>query len=233
MTGKKHSRLSASSSSRWLNCPGSVNLSDGIEPEQIHPSAIEGTVAHGIAEKLIISRLGGDRYDLMAMENAVISNVTVTKEMLNAAEIMSDVVESSCENGDEVFIEERISLAYIHKEMFGTSDVFIKHKDESITVIDFKYGTWPVDPKNNSQLIYYFLGARNETRCPGGTLKIVQPRSRDGNVIKSWAIDNDTYIKWENIFREKSKQVDLGTPLVKGEWCMFCPAKKVCRLHVK
>jgi len=231
MTGKNHSRLSASSSHRWLNCPGSVNLSDGLEPEPSHISAQEGTVAHAIAEQVIMDRLGGASFDHRSMLNSISSGITITAEMLNAAEIMADVVESLCSDGDSVYIEETVSLAYIHKEMFGTSDVFIKYKDGSIAVIDFKYGTWPVSPVENPQLIYYFLGARAEMPCQKGTLKIVQPRSRDGNVIKSWDIDKPTYLKWEDTFKEKSRLADLGLPLVKGEWCRFCPAKKVCRLQ--
>ena len=45
MTLPAHSRLGASTSERWFNCPASVRLSDGI-PSRESPYAAEGTLAH-------------------------------------------------------------------------------------------------------------------------------------------------------------------------------------------
>lgn len=44
-----HARLSASGSSRWLNCPGSVRLEEEF-PDTTSPYALEGTLAHSIGE---------------------------------------------------------------------------------------------------------------------------------------------------------------------------------------
>ena len=43
-------------------------------------------------------------------------------------------------------------------DLWGTSDIVIEHGNH-LTVIDFKYGRWPVQPKNNKQLMIYALGA--------------------------------------------------------------------------
>lgn len=228
---KYHSRLSASSSSRWMKCAGSIKLIDTVDPDPPHPSALEGTVAHKLCEDLIIGSFKDEPFDIDTCLGTDIDGITVDAEMIAGARTMLTVVEDSYQDGDEIFLEERLSLEYIHKEMFGTCDVVIKHQDTSITVIDFKYGRWPVDPKENSQLIYYLLGARNEQSCIRGTLKIVQPRCRSGEAIKTWTIERDQYLAWEDKFKLASAAVDIGTPLVKGEWCRFCPAKKVCHLH--
>ena len=42
---KKHSKLGASASDRWMNCPGSIRASEGV-PNAESAYALEGTVAH-------------------------------------------------------------------------------------------------------------------------------------------------------------------------------------------
>lgn len=232
MTGRlnlmaEHSRLSASGSHIWLNCQGSVKLSEGIKDESSH-AAREGTVAHKLGEDAIKAHFLNENLDLSVISGTYIDDVYVDLEMVAAVKILVDVVHESYQDGDELFLEERVSLTYLHKDMFGTSDIIIKHQDTSITIIDFKYGKWPVDPTENSQLIYYFLGARNEARCIRGNLKVVQPRSRDGVVVKSWTLEQDQFERWEKKFAEAARMADIGTPIVKGSWCRFCRAKSLC-----
>lgn len=45
-----HSKVGASSAKRWMACPGSVRLSEGIESKSSKFS-IEGTQAHALAEQ--------------------------------------------------------------------------------------------------------------------------------------------------------------------------------------
>ena len=52
MAHETHALLSASSSHRWLNCPPSVRLSEGI-PDQGSDYAREGTDAHSLCEGLL------------------------------------------------------------------------------------------------------------------------------------------------------------------------------------
>ena len=46
----KHARCSASAAHRWINCPGSVALSDQCPDPGSSSYADEGTVAHELAE---------------------------------------------------------------------------------------------------------------------------------------------------------------------------------------
>lgn len=61
-----HSRLSASESSRWINCPGSVGAVQRLEetkaipPDTSSDAAMEGTAAHHIGECCLRDMLEGD-----------------------------------------------------------------------------------------------------------------------------------------------------------------------------
>ena len=45
-----HARLSPSAAIRWINCPGSIRLSDQVPPAGSSEYADEGTAAHALAE---------------------------------------------------------------------------------------------------------------------------------------------------------------------------------------
>ena len=47
-----HSHLGASGASRWMNCPGSIRLTNQLDPSKVNKTgsaAAEGTVAHEVA----------------------------------------------------------------------------------------------------------------------------------------------------------------------------------------
>ncbi len=227
----EHSRLSASSSSRWIKCAGSIKMSEGVDQPPPHPSALEGTVAHKICEQALTAHLNAQEFNYDELIGTTTDEILIDREMLNSVKIFVEFVTGLLSPGDTLKLEQRVSLSYLHKDLWGTSDVIIEHASGSISVVDFKYGKWGVAAKDNSQMIYYFLGARDDRNISIGNLHIVQPRSSDGKKIKSWAIDKDGIAKWENIFRSKAIEADLGTPINKGDWCRFCPGKIKCPLH--
>jgi hypothetical protein len=47
---KKHSKFSASASSRWLECTASIGLYETLEKQESSAAAQEGTLAHDLAE---------------------------------------------------------------------------------------------------------------------------------------------------------------------------------------
>lgn len=74
-----HSRLSASESSRWINCPGAVRAvrelesSKAIKPDRSSDAAMEGTAAHLVGERCVEEMLLGawaisaDKYNGMTV----------------------------------------------------------------------------------------------------------------------------------------------------------------------
>ena len=54
-----HSRLGASKAERWMNCPGSVRMSEGM-PDGQTIYAAEGTVGHEVAARALASNRDAD-----------------------------------------------------------------------------------------------------------------------------------------------------------------------------
>jgi hypothetical protein len=229
---KQHSKLSASGSHIWINCPGSVKLSETAPPKDIHPSGIVGTVAHYVAEKSIMHRLHPQEMDDPAgLLGDLINDVIVDRQMIHHAIQYADYVTGLMKDDGELSIEQRVELEHIHPAMFGTADIVIKHKDLSVDVVDYKYGEWPVDALNNPQLVYYMIGACKTFTPSECRVHIFQPRSRDGQPVKIWAFHKDVLAHWEQEFTLQAKATDIGTPIARGHWCRFCQAKPVCPLH--
>ena len=53
---KKHAKLSASGSSRWINCPGSIKAEESF-PDKTSVFADEGSAAHELAEQSLVQNL--------------------------------------------------------------------------------------------------------------------------------------------------------------------------------
>ena len=55
-----HAKLSASGSSRWMNCPGSIAAEEG-KPDSSSKYAELGTVLHEVAEHMLTNHTDGVR----------------------------------------------------------------------------------------------------------------------------------------------------------------------------
>jgi hypothetical protein len=85
---KVHSALGASSAFRWMECPGSVRLSEGL-PNITSEAAGEGTAAHALAEVCLKRNKGPHDY-----LGDVIEGYEVTEEMADAVKMYVDYVRS-------------------------------------------------------------------------------------------------------------------------------------------
>ena len=151
-----HALLSPSSSERWISCPPSVRMSEGIE-EKPSEYAAEGTAAHSLCEYKLHKLLGYEQPDIR--ENLDYYN----KEMEDCTDYYRDYINELLTEHDErkplMFVEQRVDFSRFVKEGFGTSDCIIIDND-TIFVIDFKYGNGVrVDALNNSQMMIYAIGA--------------------------------------------------------------------------
>jgi len=221
-----HAKLSASGSGRWLNCPASVRLSEGIE-ETVSPHAIEGTVAHAVAEQLL--RIGG---------NVPVTHPPGGFDPVNESFIQDylDFVrerEQSIKGDFATLIEAKVEYDRFVPEGFGTCDALIL-RDGVVDVIDFKFGKGHlVKAKDNTQLMLYALGAYQTYGLTWSInafrLWIVQPR-RDH--IDGWAIDVSELLTWAHNFVAPAAKLALSpdAEAVPGEeQCRFCLARFQCK----
>lgn len=237
-SARAHATLGASSASRWMTCPGSVKLSEGMANTS-SVFAREGTAAHELAEMCLRQNRSAESFI-----GDEIEGFEVDEEMAEAVQVYVDAVLEAAE-GNKLFIEQRFSLAALNPpaHMFGTADAVIWDADTStLTVMDLKYGAGvPVKVTNSPQLSYYALGAMLALEEEHGIMPsrvrmvIVQPRYRhpDG-YVRSFEIDSYSLrIEWaEELIEAAHRTLEDGAALVAGDHCRFCPAQPKCpRLH--
>lgn len=232
----KHARLSASSAFRWINCPGSVALSDQCPAPASSSYADEGTLAHAIGElKLRYVNDEISKRQLNAKMKPLLQNEYYCGEMEEATSYYADAVIEALEvagEDAELMIEQQFSLDRWVPEGFGTSDAVVIGGGV-IQVIDLKYGKGiKVDARNNPQLRLYGLGAANlfDSLYDFDTVRmtIIQPRL---DHISTEELPLSELLAWaEDDVKPRAQMAMDGTDYTAvGDWCRFCPAKAVCR----
>ena len=145
----KHATLSPSSAARWLACPPSVRLSEGL-PNPSSPYAQEGTLAHSICEYLLkgkkIDKFKKDKdFSQGMLEYCTDYRAFVQKEL------------NSMPNS-ALLVEQTYYIEGID-ECFGTSDATLIN-NKILHVVDFKYGKGiEVAAEYNPQMMIYAIGA--------------------------------------------------------------------------
>ena len=158
-----HSKIGASSSDRWLNCPGSVRLSASMPEQPTSIFAAEGTVAHSVCERAIgekrhpknyIGMWGDQDGDLYEdREDAVEANGTsgmlfeVTEEMVEACAVfykraakIYNKYKKKYKKRPIIGLETRFDLTFVRPGMFGTNDLCIFVPGVHLHVDDYKHG---------------------------------------------------------------------------------------------
>lgn len=230
---KAHARYAASSSDRWLACPGSVQLSDGAPDQEDSAASIEGTTAHELME----FALNANVKDVVKFfEN----DEKYPLEMREHVHGFVDWVWKQMRPGWDMLVEERVQLdgvithdpEPVVKVAFGTVDVALIEPFGVLHVIDFKYGKKHVPHEDNSQMIYYALGLAHKLNydCETVRLTIYQPRSvTKKSPARTTEITLDELHSWRKKFFDAIKQAEKKDPkLESGEHCFFCPAKIQC-----
>lgn len=241
-----HSRLGPSSAERWTNCAGSVALSETVPKQPSSEFAAEGTVAHGLAEKLVTGKI--DQLALASMIGQIVKEdgfeIEITDEMIEAAVEYNDLIDhdsaefqTTSKGGVDVHHEAeiRVCAKSIDPDLWGTADYLLFQKGKKLVVYDFKYGKGvEVSPVENKQMGIYAIAAMDTitgSAYDEVELVIVQPRTT--NPVRRWV----TPAGWLKEFREELKAAVAATrvenaPLTAGNWCRWCPAKPMCpKLH--
>ena len=232
----KHAILSPSSAARWINCPGSVKLSEQVPPAPPSEYAEEGTAAHALAELKLRAEIGEitTRKYTAGLKKARAGQY-YCGEMDEATDFYKDIVMehlAAAGPDGELLIEQRFSLDDWAPKSFGTSDAVVIG-DGVLEVIDLKYGKGVrVSAKDNPQLRLYALGAADlfDDLYEFDTVRmtIIQPRLDHVSVD---TVPLSDLRDWGRFFVQPAAYDAInGTgTTAPGDWCRWCPAKAICR----
>ena len=236
---KAHAKLSPSAAARWINCPGSVALSELCPPPGSSDYADEGTLAHLIAEHKVLLTSGEitQAYYDKRLANALKSQYYCGEMDEATTYYMDTVMEIYCEGlkkdkSAELMVEQRFDLGSWVPECFGTADAVVIAGD-TIEVIDLKYGKGVrVDATGNPQLRLYGLGAAamygDIYDLKKVRMTIIQPRLDHVSTEEMGIVE---LYGWADMVVRPAAHQALGkdAPLACGDWCRWCPAKATCR----
>lgn len=213
-----HSRFGASSSHRWLRCPGSVKASADC-PNLSTAFADEGTMLHEVAAN-VLSGLPHE-YSLSDEQQSVVSTyVNFVKQIQQ-------------ELNGELQVEKRFKLPQ-HEEFWGTSDAIV-FNDKNLVVVDLKAGrgvSVEVSYGNtlNPQLGYYCLGAiaalGNKRDWDHIEIVVVQPRF--GGIKRRLVSLQELDALARELLDAARKADSKEPPFEAGSHCKFCPARFKC-----
>lgn len=239
----KHAKLNSSGAHRWMNCPGSVKISEQF-PASSSIYADEGTLAHDAAEQLIksgkVSAAHKKKINTFYEEHPELSGGA--DQVIKTLEPYVDFVKEEFtdavmhDGGAQLLTEQRVDLTAWIPGGFGTTDVAIIG-GKTLHIIDLKYGKGvPVFAEGNPQLRLYALGtlAMLEMVYDIDEVKMTIYQPRIDNVssdtisaaeLKSWG---------ENEVKPAAElALSDNAPFAAGSWCQFCPARQQCRTRAE
>lgn len=221
-----HSKLSPSSSDRWLECAASITRTPVNLNDEGSDAAHEGLGAHALAEYCLknkVSAAVGKIPDEYAKWD--------TPELRDFVQLYLDYVHRLVGDGD-LFVEQTLHIFKRHG-VWGTADAVVVTPDGTIHVIDLKFGRGIlVEAEDNTQLILYGIGGLSFdwlSKVPVHTVHvhIVQPRR--GN-YPSQAYPVEQLAQWVKDNEHKVARANSGSNVANpGTHCRWCPVKGACK----
>lgn len=208
----------ASAAARWMACPGSVKLCDGL-PDEGSAYAEEGTLAHELAAKILLANDPWSRNDY---SNDMVDNV------LTYASNVEDMA-----GGHPFMVEQRVDFSHVleQPDCFGTADCIVLAGDE-IQIHDLKYGMGvKVDAEENPQLMLYALGALRDYDMVAEfkTARLVIHQVRLDHVSE-WVVNVEDLRRFGERARQAATEALGDNPRFNpsDKACRFCRAKAHC-----
>lgn len=235
-----HAPLSPSAAHRWLICPGSVVLCDGI-PDEGSEFAAEGTAAHELAEGCL--SLGIEPNDLIHSAPAK-NGIPFTSEMKEyVGQYVQYVRTLFSAPGAGFAVEQKVDMQDYVPDCWGTADVVgvipipETPGQHELAVIDLKYGRGVrVDAEGNPQLLLYALGAYQQLALVYNIVRIRmvvhQPRLDhvDEDVIPREVLD--AFSARANLLAkrvEEARKASKTLPIEAWSDAYLRPDNKACR----
>lgn len=230
---RKHSKFSASGAERWIACPGSVALSEGV-PDKSSVWSIEGTTAHEVLEHVTKLLWAGGLSVTEVLRNWKWEgepNPVMVNHAVNAASFMHRL---AIEKDAELLVETRIHAGIIHKDAFGTFDGAVLDHFGVLDVIDFKYGAGhAVSPYKNLQMIFYAaaLAHAHHWNFKRARLWIIQPRIKGYDGPTFWECTMQDLKQYAAEMRKAARRAETNpNEFAEGDHCRWCKAAPRCPL---
>lgn len=233
-------QLRPSSAHKWVNCAGSP-LAESAYPNTRSRIANEGTVAHHIAARVLLSSewpTEGDEFEVLddgsvfpVLLDSDADAITYTEEMrLAVVDYIVKLREYAGDCGLSVEVPVDLSELLGYEGATGTPDAFHLNSGNNLTVHDLKYGFREVDAEGNWQLICYAAGiaAGYEREFDSVTLVIHQPRLKR---VSEHTYSATEFKKLEGIVKDGAGWAQTPEPLRSaGPWCTkyYCKAAADC-----
>ncbi len=233
----QHAARGASSAERWMACPGSIKLSEGM-PNESSVYAREGSCAHLVASTALTDGNDANFYDGVVFKEY--PEFEVDGEMTDAVQIYLDTIRAEIDaytaagHWDfELDVEVKFDLTHVYADMFGTCDAALYLPAwKKLIVFDYKHGYVGVPVEKNKQTMYYGLGAltgKHNRAIEHIQLVIVQPNSL-GEAVKRWDCDVMEMLDFATDLKNAAAETDKkDAALNPGEWCKYCPASPKCK----
>lgn len=243
-----HSKLSASASSRWTQCPGSVPLSIGAS-DKTSFAALEGTALHAVMEKCLLEGIqAADVAEITITERGEQHKFELNDEQHEAVQFVLDHAYSLKEAGGTLLTETKVlygrAIGQPDDQAFGTVDIAIVN-GKHLHIVDAKFGRRYVDPVENTQMLLYAIGMLDtvemlEGRMEKVTMHISQPRLAATEPGEGWTRHREEMEDWIAYFQKAAELVaEAGSRPMDKDWqerflkpteegCHFCRAAAHC-----
>jgi hypothetical protein len=242
-----HAGLPPSSSKEWINCGGSIRMSEGVEPERM-PEAMLGTAAHSVGSQCLAEDEQPKIYkgeSIMVQDGKFVDTYTVDGDMIEAVTVYTEFCNGLLTSLCELGIEQKVDLTWLHPKLWGTLDFYSYNPEIKILdVVDYKHGeNVSVDVELNYQTMIYAIGAISLLREVGVIeqqahkqietirLNIVQPRDRNNpEQIRTWSMSYAALETWmfHVLTPAAHRTDDPAAPLCAGPWCTWCKGSAKC-----
>ncbi len=239
-----HSRLSPSSSSRWIYCPGSVPFIESLNlPPWGSAAATLGTVAHSLLEMCLKRDITPHAMLGKAISTQEGNKVFVDQHMANSVERAMEHIVPQFAIAEKYGVEDQFDIPVTGE--WGTMDAWALTNEIDewvIDVWDYKNGRHPVAAKKNTQLRLYGDGVAqhvlntmvdvNGERDVKLRLHIIQPNAYTqlDNDIDTWETtlsENDAFLA--DYVKPAVAAINDGTAKrVPGNHCKGCKGAGRC-----
>lgn len=235
MMDAAHSILPPSSAAAWRRCAMWVAMNQAY-PKPDTPESMEGHAAHWVFAEMLAGRI--------VVEGQVAPNgVVVTEEMVEGAELVVDTVRARIPAGVPLHVEERVAIARIHPQCFGTPDIWAYVVQAGVLeVIDYKFGHRFVDEYENDQGIAYTAGIIDHLadlmqKGPGlidqvikVNFTVIQPRCfYKGAPVRTWSVmASDLRGHINQLAGAAELALMPNPPAVTNSECRDCPGRHAC-----